>query len=92
MKAKHTKDRSTKGWSKRAPKLVSQRRRLLAKCGTKAFLTPAKLKFPIIAKTGPCVVDCAGLRAAYARARQFHHPVAAKKAQLLAVRAKCRWA
>jgi hypothetical protein len=91
MKASYVKSRSVKGWGKRAPKLVSQRRQLLARCGVKAFLSPTKLKFPVMAKTGGCVYDCAGLRVAYSRAKQFKHPVAAKKAQLIAARAKCRW-
>jgi len=92
MKAKHKTARTTKGWRKLAPKIPSERRALLARCGAKAFLEPKKLKFPIMAKTGPCVVDCEGLRTAYARAKQFRHTKAAAKAKRLGKRAACHWA
>lgn len=91
MKAKHKMARSTKGWRKLAPKTPTERRKLLAHCGAKAFLDPKKLKFPVMAKHGPCVVDCEGLRTAYARAKQFHHTKAAGKAKRLANRAACAW-
>lgn len=61
-----------KSWSRRAPKTKVERKALLARCGRKAFLDPANLKFPIMAKSGPCVPDCAGLKAAKSRAGQFH--------------------
>lgn len=91
MRATHRASRTTKGWRKLAPKIPSERRALLARCGTKAFLDPRKLKFPIMAKKGPCVADCEGLRAAYARAKQYRHPTAAAKAKRLGKRAKCHW-
>lgn len=70
-----------KGWSKRAPKTMKQRRALLARCGTKAFLDPKNLKFPIMAKSGPCVPDCGGVKAAYSRARQFKRSKVSAKAR-----------
>lgn len=92
MKATHRTARTTKGWRARAPKLRSERRALLARCGSRAFLQPSKLKFPIMAKSGPCVVDCEALRAAKSRAAQFGHSAVAKKAESKGKRAACRWA
>jgi hypothetical protein len=66
-KAIKQKARTVKGWGKRAPKTQQQRRKLKERCGTKAFLMPKEMKYPIMAKTGPCVVDCQGLRAAVSR-------------------------
>ena len=92
MKATHKKARSTKGWRRRAPKTPTERRELLARCGAKAFLDPKNMKFPVMAKTGPCVVDCEGLRAAKSRARQYHHGKVATKASRMGKRAACHWA
>jgi len=92
MRASHRGSKSTKGWKRRAPHLTSERRALKARCGTKAFLEPKQLKFPIVAKTGGCAIDCAGLEAALRRARQFHHRKAAAKAKRLGRRASCHWA
>jgi hypothetical protein len=82
----------SKSWRSRAPKTKRERRALLARCGAKAFLQPSKLKFPIMAKRGPCVPDCAGLRAAKSRAAQYGHRTVAKKAEAKGKRASCRWA
>lgn len=60
------------GWSKRAPKTMKERRALKARCGAKAFLDPKNLKFPVMAKNGRCVIDCAGVRAAKSRAGSLH--------------------
>lgn len=81
-----------KGWHKRAPKTGRDRRALLARCGRDAFLEPGNLKFPVVAKTGGCAVDCAGAQAALVRARQFGHKAAAAKARtlLIACRAERR--
>ena len=92
MRASHRKARSTKGWRKRAPKLVSERRALYARCGAKAFLDPKHLKFPIMAKSGPCVIDCAGLESAVRRAGQYKHRKIETKASRLGKRAACHWA
>jgi len=91
MRVVHRAARTTKGWRKRAPHIPSDRRALKARCGAKAFLDPAHLKFPIMAKTGPCAVDCEGLRTAYARAKQFRHTKIATKAIGKATAAKCAW-
>jgi hypothetical protein len=92
MKATHKRSRTTKGWRKLAPKTKGERTALYARCGTKAFLDPKNLKFPVMAKTGPCVIDCEGLRAAKARAAQFKHRKVGAKAKRLGKRAACHWA
>ncbi len=71
----------TKGWADLAPKPGKQRAELLNRCGSKAFLIPKEKKYPIIAKSGPCKVDCRGVQSAYNRARQYHHQDIANKAQ-----------
>ena len=98
------KAKTTKGWGKRAPKTQQQRRRLLERCGPRAFLDPANLKYPIMAKSGRCVVDCQGLRAAKSRAGQMKSEARRarrspakfikleKKAQRKGAGARCRWA
>jgi len=53
-----------RGWHKVAPKTQQQRRALKDRCGDKAFLQPKDLKYPIMAKSGPCVINCQGLLAA----------------------------
>lgn len=91
MKASHRTARTTRGWKQRAPKTPHERRALLARCGAKAFLDAQRMKFPVMPKHGPCVPDCEGVRAAYARAKQYHHPKVATKATRLGKRAACHW-
>lgn len=93
MKALHKKQHTAKGWTKRAPKTRTQRRSLLTTCGAKAFLEPdAKPapKFPIM--TSNCVVDCAALRAAMGRAKQYGYQAVAARAYRKAKKAACVWA
>jgi hypothetical protein len=98
--------RTTKGWAKRAPSRVSARRELKKRCGAKAFLLPGELKYPIMAKSGPCTIDCQGLRAAksrlgamatsakrvkrYAESKKFRR--LQMKADRIGRKAGCRWA
>lgn len=62
-------------------KKVTQRRKMLKKCGKKCFYIPNKKnpKFPI------CNADCSinpwGVQAAYRRAKQWNYPAVAKKAK-----------
>lgn len=62
--------RPSKGWDKKKPKLRSERKKLSAKCGSKCFLSPKDLKYPVCSKRGTCRVDCSGLVAAKARSSQ----------------------
>ena len=103
-RATHRTSRDVKGWGRRAPKTVKQRRQLIARCGRRAFLLPNTLRFPVMAKSGACVLDCEGLRAAKARAAQqasiarrkgksaAKYNKAKRKAERLGKRASCRWA
>lgn len=83
------------GWPRRAPKTRQARRKLMAKCGPVCFLAPGG-EFPVCRKVskarGKCVVDCEGVRAAYARARQYKRTTIAAKALQLACRSGCGWA
>ena len=69
-----------KGWHNVAPKTKKARRKMLKKCGKKCFLKPSTLAYPICPK-GTCSPSQKGLRAAYARARQFNHQSIAQKAK-----------
>lgn len=57
------KDR-TEEWKTRKPVSVAERQALKAKCGSKCFLVPEELKYPICSKNQDCKIDCDGLRAA----------------------------
>lgn len=96
-KGTHRAAKSVKGWSRAAPRRVPQKLRLFRRCGRGAFLAfnkhdPAASGFPIVAARGGCKPDCRGLRAAYARARQFGRSRIASAAKRRAVSAGCSWA
>jgi len=88
--------RSAAGWSTRAPKLTSERRRLKTGCGTKCFLMPATMGFPVCRKCSKtacsCALDCGGARAAFSRARQTGREPVARAAVCRARKAGCKWA
>jgi len=73
----------------------SERRKLLEKCGNKAFLEPEDLKFPVIEPGNErCEYSCRLLLAAYIRANQWKkkHPEyekIAEKAKKLYIQNKC---
>jgi RNAse (barnase) inhibitor barstar len=78
-------------WSKRAPRTISERRKLLEKYGRRAFLLPDELKFPVVdPKTGR--YDCSAILAAFRRARQYGYRDVSQKALALAKRLGCEWA
>ena len=59
----------TESWAKRAPKTKGERLLVREKCGSKCFIIPKKLKYPVCPKaTKKCKVDCDGVRAARNRA------------------------
>ena len=74
--------RSSRGWSRVAPKTVGERSALLSKCGRRCFLGPGKT-FPICPRLGSgsrsCKVDRRGVAAAYSRAREWASITARKK-------------
>jgi hypothetical protein len=75
-------------WSHVAPKRIGERSALLAKCGRRCFLGPAK-SFPICARlvsgsgssarSTACKIDRRGVQAAYIRAREWASITARKK-------------
>lgn len=72
---------ATRGWKRMSPG-VTERRKMLAKCGRKCFLGP-KMSFPICDR-GTCKIDRRGIQSAYNRARQFkRRSIAAKARKLL---------
>lgn len=89
MRATNRGARTVKGWASRAPKTKGEREALYARCGAAAFLDPANRAYPVMAKSGPCVVDCKGLRAAKSRAGQQHKRKLRAKADRLDSRASC---
>jgi hypothetical protein len=95
--AAHSDAKTTKGWGKAEPRRGSERTRLYAKCGPRAFLlpnpqTPGQSKFPVMSKAGACVIDCRALRVAKQRASQHGYAGVKAKADALGRRGKCRWA
>ena len=75
--------RSSRGWSRVAPKTVGERSALLSKCGRRCFLGSRKT-FPICPRLGAsgsrsCKVDRRGVAAAYSRAREWASITARKK-------------
>ena len=77
--SRRSKSSATRGWGKKSPKLISQRRKMLEKCGSKCFLLPSKLKFPICDKN-TCKVNCKGVVAAKVRAGEWKYKGVQKKA------------
>ena len=69
-----SRSRSSRGWSRRAPKSIGQRSAVLSKCGRRCFLGTGKT-FPICARLGSgnntCKIDRRGVQAAYSRAREW---------------------
>ena len=78
--------RTSRKWSRDAPKSVGDRSAVLSKCGRRCFLGPGKT-FPICARlgsgagagSGTCKIDPRGVAAAYSRAREWASITARKK-------------
>ena len=84
--------RSSRGWSRVAPKTVGERSALLAKCGRRRCFLGSRKTFPICPRLGAsgsgsgsgsgsrsCKVDRRGVAAAYSRAREWASITARKK-------------
>lgn len=76
-----------KGWHEASPKKGNERHQMKEDCGSKCFLEPEREAYPICDKD--CNVDCRGLHAAYARARQFGNQETANKAHDLLSKFNC---
>jgi hypothetical protein len=79
----------TRGWRASMPSKGRERHELKEKCGDKCFLLPGEEKFPICPSPrltqgqSPCQIDCRGLVAAKARAREYKYEDVASKAEEL---------
>lgn len=72
---------STRGWKKASPKRGKQRMMMKKKCGTKCFLKPSTMGYPVCNKS--CKYDCRGIQSAINRAKQYHENKIADKAMRL---------
>src|SRR4029079_15298383 len=76
-----------RGWAASAPQKGTERHLLKQKCGNKAFLLPEREAYPVMDAlrntNAKCVYRCEALNAAKNRARQYHHPAIANKADRL---------
>ena len=75
---------ATRGW--KAPKTLSARRAMKAKCGSRCFLMPKELKFPIC--TRDCKVSSRGVVSANVRAAQWKYPKVEAKASRMIKKGK----
>jgi len=84
----------TRGWAAEAPSRGRQRSELKEKCGSKCFLKSDTMAFPICPKCYnaicDCQIDCRGLTAAKARARQFGYTDVTEAIAKLEQRGVCK--
>lgn len=83
----------TRGWAAAAPQKGRERHELMEKCGDQCFLFPETEGFPICAALREgrgCKVDCRGVTSALVRAKQWNYPRAAKSANALERKYKCK--
>ena len=75
----------TRGWGALSPKKGRGRNELYEKCGSKCYMDPENLKFPICPDLkftkGKCVLDRRGLQAAKQRAQQYGYTKIADKVE-----------
>jgi len=76
-------------WKQKKPSSVSERRRVLQKCGSSCFLLPKQKKFPICNKQLPCTYNCRGLKASSARAGQWKYLDVLKRSKALTKELGC---
>jgi len=77
-------------WRDVAPRKQSDRVALKNSCGSKCFLRPQDLKFPICNKK--CEPQCNGLLSAYIRAKQWKYEKEALSARRIGRQHDCGWA
>lgn len=75
--------RPSKGWRTSSPKLISQRRQLMKRCGSRCFMMPSQLKFPVCSKKNDCRISCSGLASAMVRSGQYKYPGVEKRSRKL---------
>lgn len=84
--------RPSMGWKAASPHRGRERNALFKRCGSKCFLQPSTLGFPICtAKSTKCKPDSRGVLAALARAREWKYNTVATKARRIAKKMKLKW-
>lgn len=76
----------TRGWSSASPQKGKERQELFNRCGSKCFLLPQSLGYPVcdsLRLNKTCKFNCSGILAAKIRANQFHKRSVAKSAKKL---------
>ena len=87
----------SRGWKRMSPHKGRERNLIYQKCGSKCFLEPSKLGFPICKsyrkKSGrmSCLPDSKAVLSAYRRAKQWKHESTARKAVSIAKERKFDW-
>ena len=82
-KKSRRKSKSMKGWAKMlSPKPGPERRKMMKKCGSRCFLRPRNLGYPICTKN-TCKQSRKGLLAAVARGKQNHDEYVVSRARRL---------
>lgn len=85
----------SKGWKKLSPHRGAERMLLMKQCGSRAFLMPKALKFPIVkasrGRSRTCAISSKGTLAAYRRAQQYGYPKIARKAYDIARKKGFSW-
>ena len=74
------KSRPMQGWTSISPRKITLRRQMYKKCGSKCFLRPRDLKFPICASDLSCKAHCSGIASALSRAGQHKYTSVKRKA------------
>jgi len=87
--------KGSKGWGEEKPEKRSERERVKKRCGSRCFLKPDTLGFPICQKLetaeDSCVIDCRGVLAAKVRASQWGYKDVAEVADAIGKQSKCEW-
>ncbi len=87
--------KGSKGWGRDKPELKSEREKLMKECGSKCFLKPDTMGFPICQKLEgegkKCKVDCRGVLASKVRAAQWGYEDIKDAADAIGKQANCKW-
>lgn len=73
---------ATRGWKRASVHTLGERRSLYKRCGSKCFLEPKDLKYPICSRSSKsCKPDCRGITSAYVRSRQYKNSRVSRSAR-----------
>ena len=77
----------SRGWKHLSPQKGRERNLIMEQCGSKCFLEPKTLGFPVCSSyrkrsgSSRCKRNCKGLLSAYVRSRQWKHHNTSRKAK-----------